>query len=154
MIGLYPLNNASAPAQSPSDVSAFLSSASATVATTLPNSLLSTPSPTTPPYAFNTSVPASAGAVVNSDLATSTYSPALVSTRRLHVSGLPSIAPTPTLVTLFITDGTVVRTSTSALPSTSVMLGYPASNIGTRVCPRSIAAVAAVVVTYILCMLL
>ncbi|KAI6013505.1 acid protease [Pisolithus microcarpus] len=51
----------------------------ATVATTLPNYVLATPSYTTPPYTFNTSVPATFGEIVASELATSTYAPILVS---------------------------------------------------------------------------
>jgi hypothetical protein len=56
MVGLYPLSNLTTP-ENYSMVSAFFSSQSVTVATTLPNYLLPAPSYTAPSYTFNTSVP-------------------------------------------------------------------------------------------------
>ena len=130
MIGLYPLNNATI-IQSPSVISAFFSTASATVATTLPNSLLATPAYSTPPYAFNTSVPASIGAIVTSDLATSTYSP-LLRHAQLNTSALPTAAPSPTLATFIITDPSgVIHTSTSTAPVVTVTLGVPYGSAAT-----------------------
>lgn len=124
MIGLYPLSNATT-VQPPAVVSAFFSTASATVATTLPNSLLATPAYTTPAYAFNTSVPASVGAIVTSDLATSTYSP-LLRHAQLNTSALPTAAPSPTLATFIITDPSgVIHTSTSTAAVVTVTLGVP-----------------------------
>ncbi|KZT22353.1 acid protease [Neolentinus lepideus HHB14362 ss-1] len=125
MVGLYPLNNATAPVESPAQVSAFLSSASVTIATTLPNYLLSTPSYTTPAFAFNTSIPASIGEIVASDLATSTYSPILV-TQAYNASAIPTVSPSPTLLTLVITEASgQVVTSTSTAATASVTLGVP-----------------------------
>src|ERR1700733_14094728 len=60
LIGLYALSAANATIETPEAVSAFLSSESATLATTLPNFILSTPTYTTPLYTFNTSVTAPA----------------------------------------------------------------------------------------------
>ncbi|EPQ54079.1 acid protease [Gloeophyllum trabeum ATCC 11539] len=126
MIGLYPRNNASAPVESPQYISSFMSAASATVATTLPNYLLPTPSYSTPPFAFNTSIPASIGQIVTSDLATSTYSPILATPAALNVTAIPTVSPSPTLLTLIITDTSgEVRTTTSTASTPSVTLGVP-----------------------------
>ncbi|KAL6302374.1 acid protease [Sparassis latifolia] len=125
LIGFYPLNNASSPVQSPEVVESYLSSASATVATTLPNYVLALPSYTTPPYAFNTSFTAPPGLVVSSGLAASTYSAALGSASP-NATAIPTVTPSPTLVTLFIT-GTAgqVSTSVSTASVPSVTLGEP-----------------------------
>ncbi|OCH95384.1 acid protease [Obba rivulosa] len=149
MIGLYPLNNASAPIESPEAVASFFSSASATVATTLPNFVLSTPSFTTPPYAFNTSVTAPPGLIVSSGLATSTYSPVL-NTRHLDATALPTLSPSPTLFTLIQTNsaGQIVTSVSTAL-APSVTLGQPPGwtsgaarvHIGAHVIASSIVAV-------------
>ena len=125
MIGLYPLRNSSDPVQSPSDVSAFFSSASATVATVLPNVLLPTPTPTPPPYAFNISIPASAGALVASGLGTSTYS-AVLNTRHPNATAIPTVTPSPSLVTFIITSNGEIVTSVSTAATPSVTLGQPA----------------------------
>ncbi|EMD34064.1 hypothetical protein CERSUDRAFT_117574 [Gelatoporia subvermispora B] len=125
MIGLYPLNNASAPVESPDAVASFLSSASATVATTLPNFVFSTPSFTTPPYAFNTSVKAPPGLIVSSGLATSTYSPVL-NTRHPDATALPIVSPSPTLFTLIQTNANgQIITSISTASAPSITLGEP-----------------------------
>ncbi|KAF8227298.1 acid protease [Tricholoma matsutake] len=125
MIGLYPLRNATDVPEIPSAVSSTLSSLSATVATTLPNFPLSTPSYTTPAYAFNTSVPAQVGEVVSSGLATSTYSP-IMQHSVFNLSALPTVSPSPTVFTLLLTDSSgVIHTSTSTHPAPSIMLGVP-----------------------------
>src|SRR5262245_35610187 len=116
MIGLYPLSNFSNVAE-PSN--------SATIATTLPNFPISTPSFTTPPYAFNTSVEASAGAIVLSELATSTYS-AIFGTRRPSATALPAVSPAPSVVTFVTTDASgSVYTSVSTVTPPSIILGRP-----------------------------
>lgn len=128
MIGFYPLSNTTTPSESQADISSFLSSMSATVATTLPNSLLYTPSYTTPAYTFNTSVTASIGGIVSAALATSTYS-AIFGTSLSHVAAataIPTVSPSPTLATLILTnDAGFVTTSTSSLVESSVTLGVP-----------------------------
>ncbi|KAI0649100.1 acid protease [Trametes meyenii] len=126
MIGFYPVNNATAPIEPYASVSAFLASYSATVATTLPNFPLATPAPTTPAYAFNASVPASAGALVRSGLATSTYAPLLAS-RHPNATALPAITPSPTVATFILTDTSGrTLTSVSTASQASVTLGVPA----------------------------
>lgn len=125
MIGLYPLNNATAPAQPFDEVLSFFSTASETIATTLPNFPISTPSFTTPPYAFNTSVPAPAGEIVSSGLATSTYSAAL-GTHHANATAISFITPSPTLATFLITDPAGhTFTSVSTAAQESVTLGQP-----------------------------
>lgn len=122
MIGLYPYNNASAPVQPFSVVESSLSSESATVATTLPNFVLSTPTYTTPPYAFNTSVPAVYGEIVQSELATSTYSP-LIGTLAVNATALPQVTGA---YTLFVTNSNgAVVTSTYHISQPLVTLGVP-----------------------------
>ncbi|KAG1747197.1 acid protease [Suillus paluster] len=122
MIGLYPRNNASAPVQPYAVVQSSLSSESATVATTLPNYPLSTPSYTTPSYAFNTSVPAVYGEIVQSELATSTYSP-LIGTLAVNATALPQVSGAYTLL-VTNSNGAVV-TSTYHVSQPSVALGVP-----------------------------
>jgi hypothetical protein len=122
MIGLYPRNNASAPVQPFSVVESSLSSESATVATTLPNFVLSTPTYTTPSYAFNTSVPAVYGEIVQSELATSTYSP-LIGTLAVNATALPQVTGA---YTLFVTNSNgAVVTSTYHISQPLVTLGVP-----------------------------
>ncbi|KAI0775198.1 acid protease [Trametes elegans] len=126
MIGFYPLANATAPVESASAVSAFFASYSATVGTTLPNFVLATPSQTTPPYTFNASITATAGEIVKSGLATSTYS-ALLGSNHPNATALPTITPTPTVATFILTDTsghTLTSVSTASQPS--VTLGVPA----------------------------
>lgn len=133
MIGLYPLRNASAPVQSPDEVASYFSSVSGTVTTILPNFLLPTPSPSAPPYIFNASVAALAGEIVASGLATSTYSPALL-THHVNPTAIPTVSPSPTLMTfIFTTNGELV-TSVSTVPMPSITLGTPPgwTNAGTR----------------------
>ncbi|KAI9461713.1 acid protease [Lactarius psammicola] len=128
-IGLYPLQPPSAVPLSPAELSALFSSLSLTVATTLPNFVVSTPTLTTTTYIFNTSVPTSVIAV--SDLATSTYSPLIEKvvngvTETLNVTALPGVTPAPTLATLILTDSSgQVRTTVSTLTTSSVVLGQP-----------------------------
>lgn len=125
MIGLYPLSNISSVTQNASHISSFFSSESLTVATTLPNVILSTPSATTPSYVFNTSVPATPGSIVTTALGTSTYS-ALLNGATVNASALPNITLSPTLITLLVTDASgAVITSTETATTTSVRLGVP-----------------------------
>ena len=125
MVGFYPLRNSSASPESPQSLSSYLSSASATIATTLPNFPLATPSPTTLPYAFNASISASLGEIALSEHATSTYSP-IVGPDFYNASALPTISPSPTVVTVITThsDG-LIATYTQAISQTSIMLGVP-----------------------------
>ncbi|CCM00093.1 uncharacterized protein FIBRA_02120 [Fibroporia radiculosa] len=124
MIGFYPLRNSSVLVQSPATVSSYFSAASATVNTALPNYLLPTPTYTTPAYVFNTSIAAPLGLIVSSGLATSTYSP-LLGTQSVNNSALPTVEPTPTLYTFFITYSGSVSTSVSTVPQPSITLGEP-----------------------------
>ncbi|KAJ7739758.1 acid protease [Mycena maculata] len=121
-IGFYALRNATETIQATA-VAAFLSSVSATIATTLPNSLLSTPTFTTPSYGFNSSIKASTGGILTSALATSTYS-AIFGQKLVNVTSLPAITPAPTVATITLTNAEgVVTTSTSTLAT--VTLGTP-----------------------------
>lgn len=124
MIGLYPLRNATAPVEPLQDVLSYFSAASATIDTTLPNFLLPTPTPTVPPYAFNTSVPASVGEIVPSGLATSTYV-AAIGNHHVNATAIPTLTPSPTLVTFIITSDGQVVTSVSTAPQPSITLGTP-----------------------------
>ncbi|KAI5989635.1 acid protease [Pisolithus orientalis] len=122
MIGLYGLSNASATVESPTAVSAFLSSVSATVATVLPNYVLATPSYTTPPYTFNTSVPATFGEIVASELATSTYFPILASPT-VNASALPKVYDAYT--TIYTNSEGQSVTSTYHVSDPTTALGVP-----------------------------
>jgi hypothetical protein len=125
MIGLYTLSTPNATVEAPDAVSAFLSSESATLATTLPNFIIPTPTYTTPPYTFNTSVSAPPNGIVSSALATSTYS-ALLASRHPNVTALPALAGLPTLATLILTDSSgLIHTTTSTIAQPSVTLGEP-----------------------------
>ncbi|KAL0575173.1 hypothetical protein V5O48_006795 [Marasmius crinis-equi] len=121
MIGLYALNTTNMTAS----ISSFFSSASATVATILPNSLLNTPSATTAPYGLNSSFTAPTGGVVASGLANSTYSP-ILGQEPTNISALPIITASPTVETFTLTDATGgLTTTTSRHPVASVVLGVP-----------------------------
>ena len=127
MIGFYPLSNATVISQTPGQVASFLSSASATVATTLPNFLLPTPSYSTPSYTFNASFASSAtpGNILSTGLATSTYTPLLNALGR-NATAIRTLTPSPTVLTLILTDmngHTVTTTSTAS--QHSVTLGLP-----------------------------
>ncbi|KAF8149990.1 aspartic peptidase domain-containing protein [Crassisporium funariophilum] len=127
MIGLYPLSNATNTTVTPDTLSSFLSANSATVATTLPNFILPTPTFTTPPFALNTSVPASIGGIVSSGLANSTYT-ALLGTRTAltNTSALPTIHPPPAIITLVVTNPAgVVATTVSTVSAETYTLGFP-----------------------------
>ncbi|KAG1859417.1 aspartic peptidase domain-containing protein [Suillus tomentosus] len=96
-------------------VKSSLSSKSVTVATTLPNFVLSTPTYTTPPYALNTSVPAIYGEIV-------TYSP-LIGTLAVNATALPQVTGA---YTLFVTNSNgAVVTSTYHISQPFVTLGVP-----------------------------
>ncbi|KAH7927926.1 acid protease [Leucogyrophana mollusca] len=122
MIGLYPRNNASAPVESFAALESFFSVESATIATTLPNYLLATPTYSTPAYAFNTSVAAAFGEIVSSELATSTYVP-IVGTQSVNASALPKVSDAFTFI-VTEADGAVI-TSTYHVSQPSVVLGVP-----------------------------
>ncbi|KAF5326666.1 hypothetical protein D9619_004251 [Psilocybe cf. subviscida] len=130
LIGLYSLRTDvnSTTKQNASDVLSVLSANSATVQTTLPNFLVPTPSFTTPPFAFNTSVAGSVGAIVSSGLANRTYTALFGQKTALsNVSALPTITPPPTVATIITTDAFGdVTTSLSTRPVAQVTLGLPA----------------------------
>lgn len=137
MIGLYPLINSSTPVESPSVVALYFSSVSATVATTLPNYPLATPTYTTPPYAYNTSIAATFGEIVDSELATSTYLPLLASPA-VDATALPMVSDQYTLIA---TNGQgQVVTSTYHLTEPSVVLGAPPGWSGAQALRAPIAA--------------
>lgn len=129
MIGLYVPPNASAIVESPTSISAFLSSVSATIATTLPNYVLATPSFTTPPYTFNTSVPATYGEIVPSELATSTYAPIFI-TPNANLSALPKVSDAYTLIYTDAKGDAVTTTYHVSDPSNP--LGVPPGWSGAR----------------------
>ncbi|KAE9407806.1 acid protease [Gymnopus androsaceus JB14] len=131
MIGLYPLSNVTTPEAS-SLVESFIASASEIVGTTLPNSLLVTPSATTPAYSLNTSIPAFTGAIVQTALATSTYSPIFGAVTTvpnpsfLNLSAIPLITPAPTATTFTLTgSGGALSTTVSQFTIPSIVLGVP-----------------------------
>lgn len=124
MIGLYPLRNSTAAVQPFSVVSSIFSAASATVATSLPNYLVPTPTYTTPAYIFNTSVTAPLGLLVSSGLGASTYTPVL-GTGYLNISAIPTVVPSPTVLTFLITESGGVSTSVSTASQPSITLGVP-----------------------------
>ncbi|KAJ6619714.1 aspartic peptidase domain-containing protein [Mycena sp. CBHHK59/15] len=124
LIGFFPLNTATETVGTAS-VASFLSSISAIVATTLPNSLLSIPTFTTPAYGFNSSIKASTGGIVFSALATSTYSP-IFGKKIANVTSLPAITPQATVTTIILTNAQGdVTTSTSTYSAASIALGVP-----------------------------
>lgn len=129
MIGLYAPRNASAVVESSTYISAFLSSESAKVATTLPNYVLATPSFTTPPYTFNTSVPATYGEIVPSELATSTYAPILI-TPSANLSALPIVSDKYTLI--YTNSEGIPVTTTYHVSDPSNALGVPPGWSGAR----------------------
>jgi hypothetical protein len=123
LIGFYALNNVTDIVEATA-VAAFLSSVSATVATTLPNALLSTPVFATPSYGFNASVIASTGGIVTSALATSTYS-AIFGQKLANVTSLPAITPAPTVTTITLTDAQGAVTTTTSSLVAAITLGVP-----------------------------
>ncbi|KAF9500128.1 acid protease [Pleurotus eryngii] len=128
MIGFYSLRNQTAalsPVDAVSSMLQFISGIS-TVATTLPNFPLPTPTFTTPPYAFNTSVSTSNGGIVFSGLATSTYRPVLGGPNGVNASAIPTISPKPVLQTLILTNAQgLLTTSTKTLEEPTVTLALP-----------------------------
>lgn len=122
MIGLYAL---SSNVTATTDLSSLFSSFSATIATTLPNSLLTTPSPTPAPYGLNSSFTAPTGVIVSSGLANSTYN-AILEQNPTNFSALPIITASPTVATLTFTNPTGgLTTSISHFSAASVVLGVP-----------------------------
>ena len=156
LIGLYPLRPASAVPLSPASLSALFSSLTLTVPTTPPNYVVPTPSFTTPPYAFNTSVPTSNLAI--GDLATSTYTPLIEeilngAVEKLNVTTLPGAVPTPTLTTLYVTESGAVITSLSPLPTSTVVLGVPPGyhhSASEALRPQGVRAILVAVSTFLL----
>ncbi|KAI0034553.1 aspartic peptidase domain-containing protein, partial [Vararia minispora EC-137] len=149
VIGFYPLqpSNATSPLQplAQQSLSALFSSLSLTVATTLPNSLLSTPTPTVPSYIFNTSVATSSP--VQSDLAASTYAPIFRSGRLADITDLPELVPGQVTIT---SDGVVI-TSTVLPPTQSASLGsYPGQPSG-ALTTRATWPIAAIVLSVVAC---
>ena len=133
MIGFYPLSNTTTISENVTVISSFFASASQTVATNLPNSLLSTPSASTASYIFNTSVPASLGQLVSSELGASTYSPILAGapTAVINASAIPLITPPPTALTLVVTDASgMLSTTVEAVATSSIQLGLASSATG------------------------
>ncbi|KAM6504503.1 aspartic peptidase A1 [Amanita muscaria] len=125
MIGLYALSNGTNTTETPEEIASFLSTESATIATTLPNYVIPNPTYTTPPYALNSSITAPVGGIVTSGLATSTYSP-ILGQSIFNVTALPTISPSPTLMTLTTTDsGGQLTTSISTHAMPVVTLGVP-----------------------------
>ena len=125
MIGLYSFGNGTDSRETPDIVASFFSSASATVTTTLPNYVIPNPTYSTPPYTFNSSIPAPVGGIVVSGLATSTYSP-IIGQSVFNVTALPTISPSPLLTTLTMTNSygqLTTSVSTHALPAAT--LGIP-----------------------------
>jgi hypothetical protein len=153
LIGLYPRRSASAVPMSPASLSALFSSLTLTVPTTLPNYVVPTPTLTTPPYTFNSSVPTSVLAL--SDLATSTYSPLIeeivgATVEKLNVTSLPEVKPRPTLATYLVTDASgAVHTTVSPVPTSSVVLGRPPGfySAGKMLRPYGIMAILGIVST-------
>ncbi|KAJ2917443.1 hypothetical protein MD484_g3011, partial [Candolleomyces efflorescens] len=142
LIGFYQLRNATEIAnltqsQTPESISAYLSSISATIATTLPNVLLPTPTYTTPPYTMNSSISASVGAIVTSGLATSTYSAIFGTHTSFNASAIPTISPEPSIFTSIVTDtsgqvSTSVYTSLAAVVTLGIPPGWSAGNADDR----------------------
>ena len=156
LIGLYPRRSASAVPLSPASLSALFSALTLTVQTTLPNFVVPTPTLTTPPYIFNSSVPTSV--LAQSDLATSTYSPLIEeivggTVVKLNVTTLPVVKPVPTLATFILTDASgAVHTTVSPLPTSSVVLGRPPgyNSSGEMLRPYGIIVTLGIVSTFLL----
>jgi hypothetical protein len=126
-IGFYPIRNetlAQNTTQTPEELASFFSVHSATVTTTLPNFLLATPSYTTPPYALNSSIYAPVGAVVTSDLATSTYSALFGTFTTFNASAIPTISPNQSFHTLTDSAGRLTVSASRAADVTEG-LGLP-----------------------------
>ncbi|KZP23786.1 acid protease [Athelia psychrophila] len=124
-IGLYPLASPNATVESAAQIAAFLSSQSATIATTLPNIAIATPTYTTPPYTFNASITASAGQIVSTGLGAAAYTP-LIGGKRPNVTALPQVFGVPNGATLVITDSSgTLQTITTAAQQPSITLGNP-----------------------------
>ncbi|KAH7106625.1 aspartic peptidase domain-containing protein [Auriculariales sp. MPI-PUGE-AT-0066] len=121
LIGFYLLpNSTSSTSASMSDNVEGTTSTYPSIATTLPNSLLSEPTPTTPPYVFNTSatIPTPGG---RSGFGTSTYSPVL---RPLNATAIPTaVLPASTFITTDPAGHSI--TTTSRLPVETIILGRP-----------------------------
>jgi len=124
-VGFYPLNNGTILQQDPTLVSSFFSANTATIATTLPNSLLSPPSYTTPPYALNTSVTVEPGQIALSELGTSIYSPMIGTGATPQPTVVPLVTLSPNVVTLIVTNNGGISTTVSTAPDNQATLGIP-----------------------------
>ena len=124
-MGFYALNNDTTLQQDPTFVSSFFSANTATIATTLPNSLLSPPSYTTPPYALNTSVSVEPGEIVQSELGTSTYSPMIGTRATPRPTAVPLVTLSPSVITLIVTNNGSVSTTVSTAEDNAETLGIP-----------------------------
>ena len=124
-MGLYALDNGTTLQQDPTFVSSFFSVNTGTIATTLPNSLLSPPSYTTPPYALNTSVTVEPGEIVDSELGTSTYSPMIGTKATPNPTAIPMVTMSPDVVTLIVTNSGGVSTTVSTAEDNEQTLGVP-----------------------------
>ena len=124
-MGFYALNNGTTLQQDPTFVSSFFSANTATIATTLPNSLLSPPSYTTPPYALNTSVTVEPGEIVQSELGTSTYSPMIGTRATPRPTAVPLVTLSPNVVTLILSSNGGVSTTVSTAEDNEETLGIP-----------------------------
>jgi hypothetical protein len=156
LIGFYPLRVNAVPLP-PASLSALFSSLTLTVPTTLPNFLVPTPTVTTPPYIFNSSVPTSI--IAMSDLAISTYSPLIEAvqngaTQRFNVTSIPEITPAPTAATFLLTDGSgAVHTTESPLPVSTVELGRPPGSKNSASATLRLYSIKDIVVTACTCIL-
>jgi len=124
-MGFYALKNDTTLQQNSTFVSSFFSANTATIATTLPNSLLSPPSYTTPPYAFNTSVTVQPGEIVQSELGASTYSPMIGTWATPRPTAVPLVTLSPSVVTLIVTSNGSVSTTVSTAEDNEETLGIP-----------------------------
>lgn len=144
-MGFYAFNNQTTLQQDPTFVSSFFSANTATIATTLPNSLLSPPSYTTPPYALNTSVTAEPGQIVLSELGASTYLP-MIGTRATPMpTAVPLVTLLPDVVTLIVTSNgdisTTVSTAHDNQPTLGVPYGWSSGSAGRYTIPSPVTAI-------------
>lgn len=154
-MGLYALNNQTTLQQNATFLSSYFSVNTATIATTLPNSLLSPPSYTTPPYAFNTSVTAEPGEIVLSELGTSTYSPMIGTMATPQPTAVPLVTLSPYVVTLIVTnhDGVSTTISTAQDMQASdlgVPYGWSSGSAGRCIVPSSVTMVSLLLFIFVM----
>ncbi|KAF8526310.1 acid protease, partial [Hysterangium stoloniferum] len=155
LIGLYPLSNTTEYTDTPAGLSSLFSSLSATIATTAPPVLLPTPTFSTLPYIFNTSITPlpTVGQVLPTQVSAgnSTYSPlftqAVGTSHGLallrNASALPALDAPSTIATLTMTDslGVVHITTSTASTIPTAALGQPPGSFNFNaglavVCPQ------------------